>query len=589
MQSRTWACVLLSAIASASPVILTESGSSSSLGSRSSVTSSRPREHPVHGDMVAVPTKPPFRPGRRVVEIMTRDGVNLHTEYALPGRDDRKYPAVIDRSPYGDTNTELIADIFLPFGFAAINQDFRGTKKSGGKFDLWRESYNDTEDTINWIVAQPWSNGVVHFCGASADGIAGLVMAAQPPIQQIKNQFIIFATGDPYKSVFVGGVFRYALIDGWLHGTLKHSQTDPDVLEAEVFKHESPLDPWWTEVTPNYADVKAPTVFWSGWYDIFLNGNIEAFDGWQNATNGQSWLLIDALGHCQRAHGLFPHAGIDGRVAVGAEMGISMFLGDLNDPAKTTPQHVKHLTFFVMGSNLTGASGGYYTTMDTWPVYTTTCYYMHGDHSLQLSVPETTASSLTFAYDPKNPVPSHGGNNMEIDCGPRDQRPVENRSDVLLFTSDALVEPLPVVGKITVTLTVSSKNVNDTDWTAKLTDVFPDGTSRLIQDGILRMRWRNMGRYPEPILPNVAETIEISLWYTAYIFDPGHRIRIAVSSSNSPRFLANPNTGIPLSAPQAEPIVAINTLHTGGLDAATAPHVSLPVVAMSDLPKHFII
>lgn len=94
-------------------------------------------------------------PGPHTVEITTRDGINLHTVYALPGNDSRKYPTVIDRSPYGDDGTELVADAFLLFGFAAVEQDFRGTKQSGGEFDLWRYSYNDTEDTIKWIVAQP--------------------------------------------------------------------------------------------------------------------------------------------------------------------------------------------------------------------------------------------------------------------------------------------------------------------------------------------------------------------------------------------------------------------------------------------------
>ena len=100
---------------------------------------------------------------------------------------------------------ELFAQIFLPLGFASIEQDFRGTKLSGGKFDIWRECYNDTVDTIDWIVKQPWSNGVVHIMGASADGIAGLVLASDATIPQIESQFIIWATGAPYVSVFPGG------------------------------------------------------------------------------------------------------------------------------------------------------------------------------------------------------------------------------------------------------------------------------------------------------------------------------------------------------------------------------------------------
>jgi putative CocE/NonD family hydrolase len=102
-------------------------------------------------------------------------------------------------------HTELISQVFLPAGFAGIEQDFRGTYQSGGEFDIWRACYNDTYDTIQWIIKQPWSNGVVHIAGASADGIAGLVLASQPPMPQIESQFIIWATAEPYSSVFPGG------------------------------------------------------------------------------------------------------------------------------------------------------------------------------------------------------------------------------------------------------------------------------------------------------------------------------------------------------------------------------------------------
>lgn len=199
-----------------------------------------------------------------------------------------------------------------------------------------------------------------------------------------------------------------------------------------------------------------------------------------------------------------------------------------------------------MGSNHSASFGGFYTTMDEWPAFTPTRFYLHGDGVMRLG-PSTEVANRTFSYDPTNPVPTLGGNNLEIPCGPKDQRPIENRSDVLLYTSEKLIAPLAVVGKLSVTLTVSSANVNDTDWTAKLSDVYPDGTSHLIQDGIIRMRWRKRTLNPVPISPNVIETVVVDLWSTAYVFDPGHQIRVAISSSNSPRFLANPNTGLPLT------------------------------------------
>merc|ERR1719272_2621134 len=116
--------------------------------------------------------------------LTMRDGVKLHTVWTLPDKPAKgqTYTTVIDRSPYGDTDTELIADVFLPFGYAAIGQDFRGTHQSTGVFNIWRNSHNDTEDTVKWITAQPWSNGEIYFVGASADGVAGLVLAGAPAI-----------------------------------------------------------------------------------------------------------------------------------------------------------------------------------------------------------------------------------------------------------------------------------------------------------------------------------------------------------------------------------------------------------------------
>jgi predicted acyl esterase len=320
-----------------------------------------------------------------------------------------------------------------------------------------------------------------------------------------------------------------------------------------VFKHESPLDPWWNEISPHVEDMKAPTVFWAGWYDIFLNGNIGAFDMWQQATGNKSWLVIDPMGHCQGAHKGFPAAGIfDGRVSLPIDLGIAMFTKRL-DNTSDIPQKAKHISFYVMGPNVTGDhAGDFWTSVDEWPATTPTKFYLHSSGALERT-PQITASTKSFecvpppppppplllmhfyscnssftlppsafhygggaaaahththththtythslthsltrtltlthspspschcdlsrtdhSYDPTNPVPTTGGNNLELKCGPLDQRPVENRSDVLLFTSDPMAESMAVVGQLSVTLSVSSANVNDTDWTAKLTDV----------------------------------------------------------------------------------------------------------------------
>jgi putative CocE/NonD family hydrolase len=181
-----------------------------------------------------------------------------------------------------------------------------------------------------------------------------------------------------------------------------------------------------------------------------------------------------------------------------------------------------------------------------------------------------------------------GGNNLEIACGPLDQRPVETRHDVLVFTSAVLTDVLPLTGPLNVMLSVSS-NCTDTDFTVKLTDVHPTGVSRLIQDGIIRMRWRNRYESDQPQLmtPGTVYNVEVSLWNTSYIFNPGHRLRVDISSSNQPRFSINPNNGEPLSKNGTGPIlVAQNTVyHSANYPSA----IILPVVTMAQLPPFHVV
>jgi len=188
-------------------------------------------------------------------------------------------------------------------------------------------------------------------------------------------------------------------------------------------------------------------------------------------------------------------------------------------------------------------------------------------------------------YDPANPVQSLGGNNLMIACGPEDQRPAEERDDVMVFTGENLTEPVAITGPLHAVLYVSS-NATDTDFTVKLTDVYPDGTSRLIQDGIVRMRWRKGTHFSSDPLPPLVEgevyEAEVSLWNTSYVFNVGHQIRVSISSSNYDRFEPNPNTGRLLAEPQLPPVPAKNTIHFGGKYDS---RFLLPVVPLSALPK----
>jgi hypothetical protein len=214
---------------------------------------------------------------------------------------------------------------------------------------------------------------------------------------------------------------------------------------------------------------------------------------------------------------------------------------------------------------------------DDWPIpFTERAWYFQADGTIQTVLPGNNAP-FSYTYDPEHPVPTVGGANLEIPAGPLDQRPVENRSDVLVFTSPVLSSPYEATGPIKARLYVSS-NCTDTDFTVKITDVYPDGRSMLITDGILRMRNRNGSDHWELMEPGTVYPVEVDLWSTSYIWNTGHRIRVDVSSSNYPRCLNNPNTadGIYKNTTYR---LALNTIY---LDNAHPSCLLLPEIPLNE-------
>jgi putative CocE/NonD family hydrolase len=177
-------------------------------------------------------------------------------------------------------------------------------------------------------------------------------------------------------------------------------------------------------------------------------------------------------------------------------------------------------------------------------------YYLHSNGSANSASGDGTLSTAPagdepadrYSYDPDDPVPSLGGANLTIPSGVADQRPVEERADVLVFTSEVLERPLEVTGPITVELWAASSAV-DTDFTAKLVDLRPDGYAQNLLDGVIRARYRDSASDPRPIDPGKPYRYTIDLWATSNVFFAGHRIRLEISSSNFPRFDRNLNTG----------------------------------------------
>jgi len=390
--------------------------------------------------------------------------------------------------------------------------------------------------------------------------------------KSLKAQWVFVAFSDMYSQcAYPGGVWRTSLMETWL----KMNKFDPKSLQT--FLAHPNYDDFWSELNPEAraADVNTPAIFFGGWYDIFVQGTLNSFQTIHNQGGPR------ARGNCRLvigpyAHGTFeelkypPNSAIPNAPIAGEAF---RFFDHWAKRADNGADKDRPVHYYVMGDpEAQDAPGNFWRAADNWPPPSkSTNFYFHADGALTKTKP-AGGRELTFKYDPKNPVPTVGGQNLVLPKGPMDQRKIEGRDDVLLFTTETLTEPLEVTGRITATLHVSS-NCPDTDFTVKLTDVYPDGRSMLVTDGILRARHR-LGFGREHFLePGEIYEITVDLWSTSLIFNRGHKLRVAISSSNAPRFDPNPNTGKSFRA-DAETRVATNTVHVSRRHAS---RIILPI------------
>ncbi|MDH7506926.1 MAG: CocE/NonD family hydrolase [Candidatus Thermoplasmatota archaeon] len=517
--------------------------------------------------------QPLFTKETYMVEM--RDGIHLATDVYLPDNISSPHGAILIRTPY-NKNGSGMGD-WANKGWPSIVQDCRGRFQSEGIDTIFRDDANDGYDTLQWIAQQNWSNGKVATIGGSATGIVQYLMAGTNP-PALKCQYIGAATPNLYTTIYQGGQFRKYMVEKWLEG-----QGSSYVL-PELWAHENYTLDYWTNVSleDNWQDVNVPAFHLGGWYDCFCQGLIDGFMGYQYnggpGAAGKSKLMIGPWTHAffgERLQGelLYPKNAKDVYSQEYWDDILNQYILGINNDFENRPNVVYYVMGDVKNSN---AFGNFWRYADAWPP---PCvedkWYFHGDNTLSMELPGSN-SPKTYTYNPLNPVPTKGGANLfpwphPTLAGPYDQRSVENRPDVLIFTSDVLTQPYEATGRIKARLFVSS-NCPDTDFTVKLTDVYPDGRSMLICDGILRMRNRNGFDHWEFITPGQIYEIEVDLWSTSYIWDKGHRIRVDVSSSNYPRFLVNPNTmdGIYQNSSYN---IAQNTLY---LDSAHPSCIILP-------------
>ena len=366
---------------------------------------------------------------------------------------------------------------------------------------------------------------------------------------------------------------------------------DVDRCYAEFMENEAQTS-WWDDLTftGNYQLVtKGQFGFWAGWYDIFLVGNLAAYHGYNYESDpsvrGNSVLLIDPCGHCQDAAPYFTEDIVAGRTALGLMQAYATF-----GARPVTRTNIKNVTFYVMSSNDDAGveAGQFWTSIESFPEPVMTKYFLHGDGSATTSAPSASdglSESTSFVHDPLNPIGTNGGNNLfgDAPCGPLDQAEIDLRDDVLVFQTPVFEEELPLTGAINGYLYVSSDAV-DTDIMVRVSDVYPTGEARLIQDSAARMRWREGGVNPVYMEKGKVYPAAISLWNTSYVVAPGHAMRFALSSSNSPRFSVNYNNGILLADESypGVPVIATNTIHHS---ESYPTYIELPVVDKKLLPE----
>jgi hypothetical protein len=561
--------------------------------------------------------------------MKTRDGVTLHADIYRP-RADGKFPVILMRTPYDKSVGWAAAPAYqvASHGYVFIIQDVRGRYTSEGEWYPFRHDSEDGYDAVEWAAALPYSNGKVGMTGGSYVGATQMLAAiAHPPhlagicpvvtasnyhdgwtyqsgaLEQWfdQNWTTQLATNTLWRLIakdtnaLIGAptlplthysAFNYPALPAGAEAT---AQLAPYYLD---WLAHPDYDAYWKQwsIEERFSDIQVPALHIGGWYDIFLGGTlrnymgIKAHGGTDAARKGQR-LLIQIGGHA----GFGRHIGdVDfgdeaikfPSTAVLLAWYDYLFKGVQNEFSNEGAAAGKPVHVFVMGEN------AYHQESD-WPPPQAkpTRYFLHsgssanslrGDGSLSLTPPKKESSDK-FTYDPANPVPTIGGSlccdQEHYEPGPRDQRAAENRDDVLVYSTKPVAEDMEVTGPVTVELWTKSSAV-DTDFTAKLVDVAPNGLALNLTDGILRMRYRDSQEKPEMMNPDQVYKITVDLWATSNVFKKGHILRLEVSSSNFPRFDRNLNTGAE-QATSREFISATNTiLH----DAEHPSALVLPVM-----------
>jgi predicted acyl esterase len=534
-----------------------------------------------YGQQAATPaTAAPAVPHTEEFAAM-RDGVKLAGNVFKP-EGAGPWPVVLSRTPYlkDGAMSAGAAKKYLAAGYVYVVQDVRGKGHSQGEYRPFVDDRNDGYDSVEWAAKQSWSNGKIGMTGASALGItANLAASGAPP--SLKAAFVIVAPHSRFQEVtFMGGVLKDKDTVGWMTGQGAGDQV-PALAKRVVW------DDRWQEVEyhTHLDQVKIPMYNSGGWYDIFNIGNLKNFSYLQNhgapGAKGNQKLSMMPIGHGPLSGDLAYPGGGDLRSPTGggADQEIRWFdywlKGVDNGIMKEPPVRYYRMA---AARKADPSARNEVRTAANWPIPAKeTRYYLQEGLALSTQLPAAKNASHSYKFDPANPVKTFGGANLTFDRGPMDQRAVGQRDDYLRFSTAPLTEEVAITGPVSAELWVDTDGP-DTDFMAKLVDVYPDGYEALVLDAPIRARYRNGRMHAGDVkmmTPGKVEKVKIDLWATSLLFEKGHRIALHVTSSNSPRFEVNDNSGTaPGEAPKFR--VATNTVY---FDKTHPSAVVLPVVA----------
>jgi uncharacterized protein len=548
----------------------------------------------------------------RNVPMQTRDGVTLRADIYRPGKDgiaaEGQFPVLLQRTPYNKDGGNDFGRRAAARGFMVVIQDVRGRYNSDGDWYTFKHESEDGYDAVEWAATLPHSNGKVGMWGGSYVGATQMLAAIAHPPHLAGICPVVTASNYHENWTYQGGALEQWFDQSWgaglaqdtLNREIRHDTNamisremlpltafplfnfKPSLTESNLTKTLAPYyldwlahpeyDDYWKQwaIDARYESIQVPALTIAAWYDIFQGGSLRNFIGLkahagnENARKQQR-LLVTIGGHAGGGRligdtDFGPAATEYDENTITLDWYDYLFLGKQNSFASEKPVKI-----FVMGSNQ-------WRYEDTWPLPRAkeTRYLLHSDGKANTASGDgtlstesaKTAPSDSYIYDPLNAVPTTGGplccDSEHLGPGPRDQRQVESRNDVLVYTTQPLDRDVEVTGQVSLDVFAKSSAV-DTDFTGKLVDVAPDGSAHNLTEGILRARYRNSTSHAELIEPGKVYEYKIDLWSTSNVFLKGHRIRLEISSSNFPRFDRNLNTGKPASD-NTDVVKATNTI-----------------------------